>query len=63
VNTALLCDSPGNVGIGADEQGAERQHGLYVVQRIVEQLGGSVTCESSSGEGSTLVVTLPRARA
>jgi len=34
--------------------------GLYIVQRIVERLGGSVTCESALNEGSTFTVTLPR---
>jgi len=34
--------------------------GLYIVQRVVEQLGGSVTCESALNEGSTFTVTLPR---
>jgi signal transduction histidine kinase len=34
--------------------------GLYVVQRIVEQLGGHVTCESVPNEGSTFTVILPR---
>jgi two-component system OmpR family sensor kinase len=34
--------------------------GLYVVQRIVERLGGQVTCESVPNEGSAFTVTLPR---
>jgi len=34
--------------------------GLYVVQSIVEQLGGHVTCESVPSEGSTFTVVLPR---
>jgi signal transduction histidine kinase len=34
--------------------------GLYVVQRVVEHLGGSVTCESAPGEGAIFVVSLPR---
>jgi signal transduction histidine kinase len=35
--------------------------GLYLVLRVVEQLGGHVTCESAPREGSTFTVTLPRA--
>jgi signal transduction histidine kinase len=35
--------------------------GLYVVQRSVERLGGTVQCVSSLKEGSTFTVTLPRA--
>jgi signal transduction histidine kinase len=34
--------------------------GLYIVQRTVEHLGGSVTCESTLNEGATFTVTLPR---
>jgi signal transduction histidine kinase len=37
--------------------------GLYVVQRVVEQLGGTVACESAPSEGATFTVTLPRAEA
>jgi signal transduction histidine kinase len=39
--------------------------GLYIVRRIVESHGGSVTCESRgiSGEGSTFRVTLPSGEA
>jgi signal transduction histidine kinase len=35
--------------------------GLYVVQRIVQRLGGTVQCDSAWNEGSTFTVTLPRA--
>ncbi|MCP3136871.1 ATP-binding protein [Pyxidicoccus xibeiensis] len=34
--------------------------GLYIVQRIVEQLGGSIRLRSVPGQGSTFVVELPR---
>src|SRR5262249_7467680 len=34
--------------------------GLAVVRMLVEQSGGSVTADSGHGQGSTLVVTLPR---
>jgi PAS domain S-box-containing protein len=33
--------------------------GLYLVRLIVERFGGSVTCESAVGEGSTFRFTLP----
>jgi signal transduction histidine kinase len=36
--------------------------GLYVVQRIVERLGGTLECESTFHEGSTFIVTVPRGR-
>ncbi|MFP2934133.1 ATP-binding protein, partial [Pyxidicoccus sp. 3LG] len=34
--------------------------GLYIVQRIVQQLGGSIRLWSEKGQGSTFVVELPR---
>jgi len=33
--------------------------GLYIVRRLLEMLGGSITVESRVGEGSTFQVTLP----
>ena len=36
--------------------------GLSIVQQLTEAQGGTVTIESESGEGTTVVVTLPRAR-
>jgi signal transduction histidine kinase len=34
--------------------------GLSIVQRIVEQHGGSIAVESQEDEGSVFTVTLPR---
>ncbi len=36
--------------------------GLYIVAEIVKSHGGSITVESSVGQGSTFTVTLPRCR-
>jgi signal transduction histidine kinase len=51
---------------GRFERAASSRHygglglGLYIVQRIVERLGGTVTCDSAVGEGTTFRVMLPR---
>ena len=37
--------------------------GLYLVRLIVERFGGTVTCESEEGRGTTFAFTLPRAGA
>jgi signal transduction histidine kinase len=73
-NTAQLTVRDHGIGISPDDQArifgcferavSSRHYGglglgLYVVQRVVEHLGGSVTCESALGKGSTFVVTLP----
>lgn len=33
--------------------------GLYIVRQVVEQLGGTVVCESTPGHGATFIVDLP----
>jgi PAS domain S-box-containing protein len=35
--------------------------GLYLVRLIVERFGGTITCESEEGQGTTFAFTLPRA--
>ncbi len=35
--------------------------GLYIVQRVVQQLGGSIRLHSEPGRGATFIVELPRA--
>jgi signal transduction histidine kinase len=74
-NAAQLVVRDHGIGIPFEEQGrifgrferavSSQQYGglglgLYLVQRVVEQLGGQVTCESAPREGSTFTVTLPR---
>jgi signal transduction histidine kinase len=33
--------------------------GLYIARWIVEAQGGTITCQSQSGQGSTFTVELP----
>ncbi len=33
--------------------------GLAIAKKVVEQMGGAITCESAYGEGTTFTVTLP----
>jgi len=33
--------------------------GLYIVKKIISQLGGAITCDSELGHGASFVVTIP----
>jgi signal transduction histidine kinase len=47
----LVTNKPGHAGIG-----------LAVVHRIISEHGGTVTLDSTDGDGTTLTFTLPAAR-
>jgi signal transduction histidine kinase len=42
---------PGHAGIG-----------LSIVATLVESLGGSITCQSNAGQGTSFIIQLPRTR-
>lgn len=47
----------------AGSKGRDRRHlglGLYIVDRIVEAHGGCIEVQSSEGDGTTFVISLPR---
>jgi signal transduction histidine kinase len=49
--------------VGARSPAADRRHqglGLYIVERIVAAHGGTVSLRSTSGEGTTFTIRLPR---
>jgi signal transduction histidine kinase len=33
--------------------------GLYITKSIIEKMGGTITCKSEQGKGSTFAFTLP----
>src|SRR5690606_1583043 len=51
------------MGQGTGEESRDPRHfglGLYIVDMIVKEHGGSVAVQSSADEGTTFTVTLPR---
>jgi sigma-B regulation protein RsbU (phosphoserine phosphatase) len=49
--------------VGASSAAADRRHqglGLYIVERIVAAHGGAVSLRSTSAEGTTFTIRLPR---
>jgi signal transduction histidine kinase len=46
-------------GVGFDPQAAPEGMGLRNLSQRVEALGGKLTIESTSGQGTTILVTIP----
>jgi two-component system chemotaxis sensor kinase CheA len=54
----LICSAGFSTRLEAD-RGSGRGVGMAVVKKVVQELGGTLTVDSTAGEGTTFVMTLP----
>ena len=50
------------VGLSAEDLGRPDSHGIRGMRERAQQVGGDVTVSSQPGSGTTLVISVPRAR-